>query len=342
VIKVLVVDDSAFMRRVLTDIFLTEKDIVVIGTAVNGKDAIDKVKKLKPDVITLDIEMPIMNGFEALEMIMKENPTPVVMVSSLTKAHAEATIRSLNLGAVDFIAKEGGSISTVNNIRDDVIAKCRMAAKVNVKFLKKTSLSSIRPTSAFTGSGSKKIVAIGTSTGGPRALQEVITRLPKNFPCGIVIVQHMPPGFTKSLAERLDSISELSVKEAENNDSVVPGSVLIAPGSYHMVVENSLNPVVKLNNNPLVNGHRPSADPLLESVAKIFGPKAVGVILTGMGRDGANGMEAIKKQKGYTIAESQATSVVFGMPKAAIDLGVVDVVAPITEVASEIMRAVKT
>jgi two-component system chemotaxis response regulator CheB len=330
------------MRRVIKDIFQTEKDIIVIDTAVNGKDAIEKVKKLKPDVITLDIEMPIMNGFEALKIIMKENPTPVVMVSSLTKAHAEATIKALNLGAVDFIAKEGGSISTINNIQNDIIAKCRMAAKVSLKFLKQASLPSTKPVASFTGStGNKKIVAIGTSTGGPRALQEVITRLPKNFPCGIVIVQHMPPGFTKSLAERLDSISELSVKEAEDNAPILPGSVLIAPGSYHMVVENPLNPVVKLNTDPVVNGHRPSADPLLESVAKVFGAKAVGVILTGMGRDGANGIEAIKKQKGYTIAESQETSVVFGMPKAAIDLGVVDIVAPITQVASEIMRAVK-
>ena len=340
VIKVLVVDDSVFMRKVISDVLNSEAGIKVIDVAANGKEAVEKVKNLNPDVVTLDIEMPVMNGLEALEIIMKENPTPVVMISSLTKAHAEATLKSLSLGAVDFVAKAGGSISSIKNIRDEIVSKCRMASKVNVKSIKPQPVSIIKPPK-FGGLSSKKIVAIGTSTGGPRALQEIIPKLPKDFPCGIVIVQHMPPGFTKSLAERLNSLSEVSVKEAENGDQILPGKVLIAPGSHHMIVENSINPIVKLNTNPTVNGHRPSADPLLESIAKVFGSKAVGVILTGMGRDGADGMQAIKQQNGYTIAESKSTSIVFGMPKAAIDIGVVDIIAPITEVASEIIRAVR-
>jgi two-component system chemotaxis response regulator CheB len=329
------------MRRVISDVLNSEPGFKVIDVASNGKEAVEKVKNLSPDVVTLDIEMPVMDGLVALEKIMKEHPVPVVMISSLTKAHAEATIKSLNLGAVDFVAKDGGSISSIQSISDKIIAKCRMAAKVNVKSLKNINIVKTAPPSSFSGVSSKKIVAIGTSTGGPRALQEVITRLPKNFPCGIVIVQHMPPGFTKSLADRLDSISEVSVKEAEDGDAIIPGKVLIAPGSHHMIVENAMNPIVKLNTNPTVNGHRPAADPLLESAAKVFGSKAIGVILTGMGRDGANGIQAIKQQKGFTIAECKSTSIVFGMPKAAIDMGVVDIIAPITEVASEIIRAVK-
>jgi len=345
-IKVLVVDDSVFMRKLLGDLFSNEADFCVIETARNGKDAIDKAKRLKPDLITLDVEMPIVDGIKALEVIMSECPTPVVMISSLTKAGAIATLRALELGAVDFVAKTAGPISNIADVRAEILAKCRAAVRANVSQLTKTQTTSLMPpmTKQVYSSPSvqteERIIAIGTSTGGPRALQEVVTKIPGNIPCGIVIVQHMPPGFTKSLAERLNSLSSVTVKEAEHNDVVRPGLVLIAPGDYHMLLEKEGGKVVvKLSQNPPIGGHRPAVDPLLESVARIFGSKAIGVILTGMGHDGTKGIQAIKRQNGQTIAEDQSTAVVFGMPKSAIEAGVVDRVAPITGITAEILRA---
>lgn len=345
-IKVLIVDDSVFMRKMLTDVFSAEADFAVADTARNGQDAIDKVKKLKPDLITLDVEMPVMDGLKALEVIMRDSPLPVVMVSSLTQAGADATIRALELGAVDFVAKVAGPISNVNAIRSEILLKCRAAVKANVSQLTKPRTSglagaTLKSPLAVAAPGSEQLVAIGTSTGGPRALQEVITRLPGDLPCGVVIVQHMPPGFTKSLSERLNSLSALTVKEAENNDVIRPGLVLIAPGDYHMTVEREGGKsLIKLNQSGPIGGHRPAVDPMMESVARVYGPRSVGVILTGMGHDGAKGIQAIKRQQGRTIAEDQSTSVVFGMPKSAIELGVVDRVAPITAVAAEIIKAV--
>lgn len=344
-IKVLVVDDSVFMRKLLTDLFAGETDFTVVDTARNGKDAIDKVKRFKPDLITMDVEMPVMDGIKALELIMKEAPTPVVMISSLTQAGAVATLRALEIGAVDFVAKTAGPISNITAIRTEILTKCRAAVRANV-----LQLATGRATAGALPAMPKmhsqpglaldeRIVAIGTSTGGPRALQEIITKIPGNIPCGIVIVQHMPPGFTKSLAERLDSLSSVTVKEAEHNDVIRPGYVFIAPGDYHMLIEREGGKtVIKLNQNSPIGGHRPAVDPLMESVARTYGSKAIGVILTGMGRDGAKGIEAIKRQNGYTIAEDQSTAVVYGMPKAAIELGVVDKIVPITGVTAEILK----
>lgn len=345
-IKVLIVDDSAFMRKLLSDVFTAEPDFTVVDTARNGKDAADKAKWLKPDVITMDVEMPVMDGIKALEFIMRETPTPVVMVSSLTRAGADATIRALELGAVDFVAKTAGPISSVTSIKNEILLKCRAAAKVNALSLAKTlekPATGIPNVALSAGpvTGNDQIIAIGTSTGGPRALQEIITRLPGNLPCGVVIVQHMPPGFTKSLSDRLNSLSSITVKEAEHNDVIRPGLVLIAPGDYHMTVEREANrKLVKLNQSPPIVGHRPAVDPLFESVARCYGKRALGVILTGMGHDGAKGIQAIKKQQGYAIAEDQSTAVVFGMPKSAIELGVIDKVVPLTGVAAEIVRVV--
>jgi two-component system chemotaxis response regulator CheB len=350
-IKVLIVDDSAFMRKVLSDLFAAEADFEVLDTARNGKDAVDKARRLKPDVITMDVEMPVMDGIKALEFIMREAPVPVVMVSSLTRDGAEATLRALELGAVDFVAKTSGPISNIGDIKTDILAKCRAAAQANlrqiaVKYNKKTvpllfAQAQAPPQAAVSSSGDDQIVAIGTSTGGPRALQEIITKLPGNLPCGAVIVQHMPPGFTKSLSDRLNSLSSVTVKEAENNDEIRPGLVLIAPGNYHMTIERKgLKKIVKLNQTSPIGGHRPSVDPLFESVARCYGHRAVGVILTGMGHDGSKGMQAIKQQRGYTIAEDQSTAVVFGMPKSAIELGIIDKVVPLTEIAAEIVKAI--
>lgn len=345
-IQVLVADDSAFMRKIISDIFTTEPGFKVIDTARNGKDAVDKVKRLRPDVVTMDVQMPVMDGITALELIMRECPTPVIMISSLTAAGAQATLQALAIGAVDFVAKSDGPISNISNLRSEIIAKCRTAAAASVGKLISLNQNSLPASTGKIPLDTKpgiteRIVAIGTSTGGPRALQEVITKLPQHLPAGIVVVQHMPPGFTKSLSERLNSLSALTVKEAQDNDLVSPGTVLIAPGDYHMILERNANKtVVRLNQQPLIGGHRPSVEPLMESVASIYGQRAVGVILTGMGRDGAQGISAIKQSQGYTIAEDQSTAVVFGMPKAAIELGVIDKVLPLPAIAGEIIRAV--
>lgn len=344
-IRVLIVDDSAFMRKLLTDQFAGQSDFTVIDIARNGKDAIDKVKKLKPDLVTMDVEMPGMDGLQALEKIMQDTPVPVVMISSLTHAGAESTIRALQLGAVDFITKTAGSVSSISDIQSEMLEKCRAAVKANVVQLKKSLIPSQQDSKALLSSLAnaidEKIVAIGTSTGGPRALQEVLTRLPGSLPSGIVIVQHMPPGFTRSLAERLNSLSALTVKEAENNDVVRHGLVLIAPGNFHMILERQQNKtIVKLNQNPPIGGLRPAVDPMMESVANLYKQKAVGVILTGMGRDGSIGISAIKKYHGITIAEDQSTAVVYGMPKAAVELGVIDHIVPLQAVADQIVKSV--
>lgn len=376
-IKILVVDDSAFMRKVLSDLFKSQPDFEVVDIGRNGAEAVEKVKQHSPDVVTLDVEMPVMDGLTALEQIMAVKPTPVVMVSSLTKAGADATIKALSLGAVDFVAKSAGSISRIDEIEKDLLQKCREAAGVSGNRLRATvaavkpvilpertapaapekplivekvlNVDKAAPSMTRTTSVSSAIsgvddwiVAIGTSTGGPRALQEVLTRLPGNLPCPTVIVQHMPPGFTKSLAERLNTLSELTVKEAADNDKLVAGTVYIAPGDFHLTLRRETSGTyVKLNKDPAIGGLRPAVDPMMVSVAETYGTKAVGVILTGMGHDGAKGMKAIKRLQGRTIAEDQSTSVVFGMPKAAIEAGVVDSILPLQQVAEGIVQCLK-
>ena len=379
-IRILVVDDSAFMRKVLSDLFKSQPDFEVVDIARNGVEAVEKVKQFSPDVVTLDVEMPLLDGLAALEQIMAVKPTPVVMVSSLTKSGADATIKALSLGAVDFVAKSAGSISRIDEIEKDLLQKCRAAAGVSGVRLRtgvgaavKPSISSAtipvnvppvlketQPTvekplisektapavkisrAAAISGVDDWIVAIGTSTGGPRALQEVLTRLPGNLPCPTLVVQHMPPGFTKSLAERLNSLCELTVKEAADNDKLVAGTVYIAPGDFHLTLrKEGAGTYVKLNKDPAIGGLRPAVDPMMVSVSETYGIKTVGVILTGMGHDGAKGMQAIKRLKGLTIAEDQSTAVVFGMPKAAIEAGVVDTILPLPQVAEGIVQCLK-
>ena len=367
-IRVLVVDDSAFMRKVLSDLFKGESDFEVVDVARNGAEAIEKVLQHSPEVVTMDIEMPVMDGLSALEKIMTVKPTPVVMVSSLTKAGADATIRALSLGAVDFVAKSAGSISRIDDIAKELLQKCREARGISGKRLQpkeiqaipvpkpkppvpSTPVAPVIPTLitpvppvrsvAFPGM-SDWIVAIGTSTGGPRALQEVLPRLPGNLPCPAIVVQHMPPGFTKSLADRLNSLCDLTVKEAADNDRLTPGTVYVAPGDFHLTLRKEGNSTyIKLNKEPAIGGLRPAVDPMMVSVADIYGAKTVGVILTGMGHDGAKGMQAIKRLHGLTIAEDQSTAVVFGMPKAAIEAGVVDNILPLSQVADGIVQCLK-
>ena len=380
-IRILVVDDSAFMRKVLSDLFKGQPDFEVVDIARNGIEAVEKVKQFSPDVVTLDVEMPLMDGLTALEQIMAVKPTPVVMVSSLTKSGADATIKALSLGAVDFVAKSAGAISRIDEIEKDLLQKCRAAAGVSGIRLRTGGgmmpkpasippvISPIKVQPVLTGaqpiadkaplidktapvaSASKQaaisgvddwIVAIGTSTGGPRALQEVLSRLPGNLPCPTLVVQHMPPGFTKSLAERLNTLCELTVKEAADNDKLVAGTVYIAPGDFHLTIRREgTGTYVKLNKDPAIGGLRPAVDPMMVSVSETYGIKTVGVILTGMGHDGAKGMQAIKRLRGLTIAEDQSTAVVFGMPKAAIEAGVVDTVLPLPQVAEGIVQCLK-
>lgn len=346
-IKIIIADDSAFMRKLLSDLFARQSDFLVLETARNGRDAIDKIKRLKPDLVTMDVNMPVMDGLSALEVLMKEYPVPVVMISSLTKAGADETIKALSLGAVDFIEKVSGPISSITSIEREILDKCRAAVGANVKgFIgldffkpKLPAVNTIKKINI--AYSNEKIIAIGTSTGGPRALQQVLTNLPKDLPCGIVIVQHMPAGFTKSLAERLNSLSELVVKEAANNDIISAGKVFIAPGNYHMTVESQGDlRVIRLNQNPPLANHRPAVDVLFESVAK-YGSKVVAVVLTGMGSDGAKGMKYIKDAGGYAIAEDKNTAVVYGMPKAVADLGLVDKVVPLDAVADELVQIIK-
>ena len=378
-IRVLIADDSAFMRMVLSDLFKKQSDFDVIDTAKNGKEAVEKVLKLKPDLLTLDINMPVMDGLQALEVIMKDCPVPVVMCSSLTKEGADATIKALSLGPVDFINKAGGSVSRIDTIETEIISKCRAAAGVRVSRLNAPFRPVAKPPSeppavhrinmpprwtAHLPPLSKepfyehpkltihsipkeeprvnhnKLVVIGTSTGGPKALQTVIAGLPGNLPCGVLVVQHMPPGFTKSLAERLDEISQISVKEAGNRDIIERGHVYIAPGNYHMTVAlGAKGREIILNQDPPIGTLRPAADVLFNSVASL-GKDIVSVILTGMGADGAAGMKAIKGHGGYVIAEAEETCVVYGMPKAVIDQGLADEVRALPEIAGAIVNAV--
>jgi len=336
-IRVLVVDDSAFMRKVVKDILESEPGIQVVGTARNGKVGIEQAIKLRPDVITMDVEMPKMDGLAALSEIMKAIPTPVVMLSTLTTKGTDTTIKALEAGAVDFIGKPSGSVSIdIEKISDDIISKVKIAAKAHVK---KTKVSGRKILPSIMKSTMNKVIAIGSSTGGPQTLLEILVRLPENIP-PIFIVQHMPPGFTKSLANRLNSYCSFDVKEAEEGDTIRGGLALMAPGGYHMTVKRinlENKEIIHLTNGPSVNAVKPSVDVMLESVVKIYGKNTLGVILTGMGGDGANGMCLIKKSGGKTIAQDEASCVVFGMPKVAIEKGCVDRVATLSSIPEKIM-----
>lgn len=351
-IRILIVDDSAFMRKVLTDLFKSQHDFEVVDIAKNGADAVEKVLRLSPDVVTMDIEMPVLDGLTALEKIMTLKPTPVIMVSSRTQAGTEATIKALSLGAVDFVTKNAGSISRIDDISVTLLQKCRDAKNIKRNLItspspepaavtsKEERLGFLRPLEPL--NASDRVVAIGASTGGPRALQEVLTKLPANLSCPVIVVQHMPPGFTKSLAERLNALCEVVVKEAEDNDRLMAGTVYVAPGDYHTVVRREgSHCYIKLNQDPAISGLRPAVDPLMISISEIFGINSVGVILTGMGRDGVKGMQAIKQMRGKTIAEDQSTAVVFGMPKAVIEAEVVDNILPLPQVAAGILNCLK-
>ncbi len=338
-IRVLIVDDSATARAVLADILESDPMIEVVGTASDAYIARDKIVELRPDVICLDVEMPRMDGITFLKRLMHYMPMPVVMVSSLTQAGAKTTLAALEAGAVDFVAKPHSHIyDGQNEMRDELLMKIKIASKVNVQKREISTVLQANTTSLL--ETTNKILAIGASTGGTEALKDVLMGLPRNAP-GTVVVQHMPANFTGPFAQRLNTLCAMEVHEARNGDSIVPGVVLIAPGDYHMVVRRSgARYYVEIGSGDKVSGHRPSADVLLNSVAKIAGSNAIGVILTGMGGDGARGLLAMRNAGAKTIGQDEASCVVYGMPKVAYELGAVERQLPLQKIAKGILEAI--
>lgn len=350
-IRVVVIDDSAFMRKMISEMLESDSRIKVVATARSGRDGIDKIKKYQPDVATLDVEMPVMDGIEALEEIMDSNPLPIIMLSSVTTSGAAMTMRAVQLGAIDFIAKPSGPISLdIDEIKDELIKKVIAASNallVKKDMVVKETEKPEKPERAlrerhFHQPHSRSVVAIGTSTGGPKALLHVLKGIPADIPAPIVIVQHMPPGFTKSLADRLDHSTSIHVKEAEHGEILQNAYAYIAPGDYHMEIKQvGTALVINLTHEPKINGHRPSVDVLFESLSNIGSVNKLAVILTGMGNDGSKGIRSMKKadSKTIVIAEDKETSVVYGMPKAAVLTNCVDHVAKLPQI-SEIISGV--
>jgi two-component system chemotaxis response regulator CheB len=398
-IRVLIVDDSAFVRKALSTMLQSEPDIEIVGLANNGKEAVEKVAELRPDIVTMDVEMPIMNGLEALRIIMEQNPTPVLMVSSITTEGAEATIDALSLGAVDFISKQS-TLTIQQTMRDELVGKVKaitQSAGVRSRLSRPSLLgglgfrkaSSTTPAKAddsverlslqeriarrrqqsmdgggeaspqtappppqpkqlhevrLTGRkrpspGHAKVVVLGVSTGGPLALHQVVPRLPKDFPVGMLIVQHMPAHFTKSLADRLNTLSHVTVREAQEGDVLEPGLVLIASGGFHLKIAKDQR-TIHVTPEPAETLHRPSVDITAESVVDAFGGHAVGVIMTGMGRDGSAGLKKLNAKGGYVIAQDEESCVVYGMPKAVVDEGIADEIQSLEHLADAIAAAV--
>ncbi len=325
-IRVLVVDDSALMRKLIPQILETDDSIHVVGTAIDGNFGLKKIDDLKPQVVTLDLEMPGMGGLEMLKEIMRRHRVPVIVVSSHSIEGASVTLKALSLGAFDFVSKPTDVSTRMQEIGRELIAKIKAAAQSR-GFRLHTELDLPFPvprakTSPLAPKEPTKIIAIGISTGGPQSLQYMLAQFPADFPGSIVVVQHMPEGFTEMFARRLDECCSLNVKEAQSGDLLHAGRVLICPGSRHIKVKKlPLGDIAILSDDPPTNGHRPSADVMFKSVAEEFGERAIGVLMTGMGEDGANGLGLIKAAGGMTIAQGEQSCVVFGMPKAAIERG---------------------
>lgn len=344
--KVLIVDDSALIRSVLREIVSDQPDMEVVGVAPDPLVAREMIRQTNPDVLTLDVEMPKMDGLDFLERLMRLRPMPVVMVSSLTERGSETTLRALELGAVDFVAKP--KISIQSGMRDyaDLIAdKIRTASRARVRARQRVADSSgdgeaarPMPTLRTPFGSSEKLIIIGASTGGTEAIREFLQQMPSDCP-GILIVQHMPEGFTRSFAQRLDSLCRISVKEAEHGDRVLPGHAYLAPGHSHLLLARSgANYVTQLDQGPPVNRHRPSVDVLFESAAASAGRNALGVILTGMGKDGAAGMLKMREAGAINFAQDESTCVVFGMPREAIAVGAVHEIAPLVHLPRLVME----
>ncbi|NLJ80109.1 MAG: chemotaxis response regulator protein-glutamate methylesterase [Firmicutes bacterium] len=343
-IRVLVVDDSAFMRKLITQIINAEPDLTVAAVARNGRDALRKLEELEVDVITLDVEMPVLDGLETLRQIMSTRPKPVIMLSSRTKKGSDTTVHALALGAVDFISKPSGSISLdLEEISAPIVKKIRLAASARISKPKEPLVPpapSAGPPSfppAAKGAASK-IVIIGSSTGGPRAIEEVFKQIPPNLPAGILIVQHMPKDFTYSFAKRLDSLFPFPVKEAAQGDLIENGKALVAPGDFHLVVGNDRR--IYLNQEERVMFLRPAIDITMQSLPRVFGNKIVGVILTGMGSDGAEGMASIKEAGGVTIAQDRSSATIYSMPRVVAENGHADYILPLNRIGESISKII--
>jgi len=348
VIKVVTVDDSAFMRKAIQTMLDKDPGIQVVATAKNGKEGLEKIREHQPDVVTMDIEMPVMDGLTALRHIMMEMPRPVLMVSSLTTEGGEATLKAMELGAVDFIPKQLSKVSLdIIKIEKDLqekvrtVARRKLRAPVHRAAVKPASFKAVPDTKKVRGAPVRDVVAIGVSTGGPPAVQKVLSELPDKFPASVLIAQHMPAAFTAPFAKRLDGVSKLHVKEAENGEKLRPGTVYVAPGGKHLAIDQKVSHIeVVVTENPADALYKPSADVLASSVAKSVGKRGLGVILTGMGSDGKLGIEELKSKGGRVIAQSDATCVVYGMPKAVVDAGLADKVVDIDDMAQAIVDGI--
>ncbi|MDX8385636.1 MAG: chemotaxis response regulator protein-glutamate methylesterase [Gallionella sp.] len=351
-LKVLVVDDSAMIRKVMKNIINQERDMECVGAAPDPWIAREMIKEFNPDVLTLDVEMPKMDGLDFLGRLMRLRPMPVLMVSTLTELGSDVTFRALELGAVDFISKPKSDIERgMEEYAAMITSKIRTAAGANIQahikaadssYSTKYTVNTVLPSVSGQFASTEKLIVIGASTGGTEAIKEILTQLPADAP-GILVVQHMPEHFTKSFAKRLDAFCKISVKEAENNERILPGHAYIAPGNYHLMVKRSgANYMTKLDQRELVNRHRPSVDVLFRSVANIAGANALGVILTGMGKDGVKGMMEMKVAGSYTIAQDKKSCVIFGMPKEAIAAGAVNEVLPIQKIARRMLDYLAT
>ncbi len=331
-IRVLVVDDSLLMQRVLSDLMHSDKHITVIGTARNGEEALEKIPSLQPDVVTMDVEMPKMNGLTAVRKIMETDPIPVVMISAFTQNEAQLTFKAMEFGAVDYVPKPSGPISlNMESVREELLFKIKTAATANITASKTLVEEPVEEHQEV----SDKVICMAASTGGPQALTQVLRALPPNIP-PLLIVQHMPKVMTKHFADGLNDSCKFAVKEAREGDRVQEALALIAPGGFHMTITK--NKRIHLTQDPPVNFVRPSADVLMKSAAKVFQSKNIGVILTGMGCDGAAGIRAIKENGGATIAQDKQTSVVYGMPKIAFETGCIDTVASLDGIPREILK----
>jgi two-component system, chemotaxis family, protein-glutamate methylesterase/glutaminase len=342
-VRVLVVDDSSFIRRAVIRMFENDPVIRIIDVAADGEMALERIRALRPDVVTLDVKMPVMDGLTALARIMKECPTPVVMLSSLTEKGGENTLRALELGAVDFVDKtSAGGPMDISGLSRELGDKIMIAARVNLQKIHGRSVEPVffREKAMVAASGTE-LVLIGSSTGGPPALQTVLADIPAGFPCPVLVVQHMPPGFTTSLAERLNRTCALPVKEGEDGELILAGHVYIAPAgkqlTLHRVGEDFS---IRLGPNPADTLHRPSVDVLFQSAASVAGDKCLALVLTGMGRDGAAGAVEIKRAGGRVVVESEETAIVYGMPKAVDESVKVDGKVPLYQVAETILRMI--
>jgi len=346
-IKVLIVDDSALIRKMLTQIIDSQPDLCVVGAAADPLIAREMIRNLDPDVLTLDVEMPKMDGLDFLERLMRLRPMPVVMVSTLTERGSEFTLRALELGAVDFVCKPKFDIvAGMKDYAADITDKIRAAAVARIRQRlpiatppRPVVLESISTMTARKGEYADKLIIIGSSTGGTEAIREVLVRMPPDCP-GIVITQHMPKAFTRSFADRLNQLCSIRVKEAVHGEPILPGHAYIAPGDQHLAVRrNASRYLVELSDGPVVNRHRPSVEVLFLSAARAVGVNAIGIMLTGMGKDGATAMMEMKRAGAFNIAQDEESCVVFGMPKEAIAAGGVDEVLPLTAITEHALRA---